>query len=98
MTYAKIPMGPGYQVQFAERIRREAGIATAAVGMITEAAQANEIVAEGEADLVLLARGMLRDPYWAVHAAAALGEAASWPKQYLRAAPQKSPARTPVIR
>ena len=93
---ATIPVGPGFQVQFAERIRREAGIATAAVGLITEAAQANEIVAEGKADLVLLAREMLRDPYWAVHAAAALGEAASWPKQYLRAAPHKSPARGAV--
>jgi 2,4-dienoyl-CoA reductase-like NADH-dependent reductase (Old Yellow Enzyme family) len=93
---AQIPVGPGFQVQFAERIRREAGIATAAVGLITEAAQANEIVAEGKADLVLLAREMLRDPYWAVHAAAALGEAASWPKQYLRAAPHKSPARGAV--
>ena len=92
----QIPIGPGYQVQFAERIRREAGIATAAVGMITEAAQANEIVAEGKADLVLLAREMLRDPNWAVHAAQALGEPASWPKQYLRAAPQKSPSREPV--
>jgi 2,4-dienoyl-CoA reductase-like NADH-dependent reductase (Old Yellow Enzyme family) len=93
---AQIPLGPGYQVQFAERIRREAGIATAAVGMITEAAQANEIVAEGKADLVLLAREMLRDPYWAVHAAQSLGEAASWPKQYLRAAPEKSRARKGV--
>jgi 2,4-dienoyl-CoA reductase-like NADH-dependent reductase (Old Yellow Enzyme family) len=93
---AQIPVGPGYQVQFAERIRREAGIATAAVGMITEAAQANEIVAGGKADLVLLAREMLRDPYWAVHAAAALGEAASWPKQYLRAAPHKSLAREAI--
>jgi 2,4-dienoyl-CoA reductase-like NADH-dependent reductase (Old Yellow Enzyme family) len=98
VPYAQIPMGPGFQVQFAERIRREAGIATAAVGMITEAAQANEIVAEGKADLVLLAREMLRDPYWAVHAAAVLGEAASWPKQYLRAAPQKSPVREAVGR
>ena len=93
---AQIPLGPGYQVQFAERIRREAGVATAAVGLITEPAQANEIVAEGKADLVLLAREMLRDPYWAVHAANSLGEAASWPKQYLRAAPQKSVAREAV--
>jgi 2,4-dienoyl-CoA reductase-like NADH-dependent reductase (Old Yellow Enzyme family) len=56
--------------------------------------QANAIVANGEADLVLLARQMLRDPYWPLHAAAALGETVSWPKQYLRAAPQASPART----
>jgi 2,4-dienoyl-CoA reductase-like NADH-dependent reductase (Old Yellow Enzyme family) len=95
---AQIPVGPGYQVPFAERIRREGAIATAAVGMITEAAQANEIVAEGKADLVMLAREMLRDPNWPVHAAAALGEAASWPKQYLRAAPPKSPPREPVGR
>ncbi len=91
---AKIPAAPGFQVGFAARIRREAGIATAAVGLITEPAQANAIVAEGEADLVFLARAMLRDPYWAVHAAAALGEPASWPKQYLRAAPQGSTARS----
>ncbi len=91
---AKIPAAPGFQVQFAARIRREAGIATAAVGLITEPAQANAIVAEGEADLVFLARAMLRDPYWPVHAAATLGEQASWPKQYLRAAPQGSTARS----
>jgi 2,4-dienoyl-CoA reductase-like NADH-dependent reductase (Old Yellow Enzyme family) len=90
---AKIPAAPGFQVGFAARIRREAGIATAAVGLITEPAQANAIVAEGEADLVFLARAMLRDPYWPVHAAATLGEQASWPKQYLRAAPQGSTAR-----
>ena len=91
---AKIPAAPGFQVQFAARIRREAGIATAAVGLITEPAQANAIIAEGEADLVFLARAMLRDPYWPVHAAATLGEQASWPKQYLRAAPQGSTARS----
>jgi 2,4-dienoyl-CoA reductase-like NADH-dependent reductase (Old Yellow Enzyme family) len=93
---AKIPVGPGYQVGFAGRIRRQAGIATAAVGLITEPAQANEIIANGDADLVLLARAMLRDPYWAVHAAAALGDALSWPKQYLRAAPLHSPQRVAV--
>ncbi len=90
---AKIPVGPGYQVPFAARIRREAGIATAAVGMITEPAQANRIVTEGEADMVLLAREMLRDPYWTVHAAAALNQTASWPEQYLRAAPAHAVAR-----
>ena len=95
---AKIPVAPGYQVGFAARIRREAGIATAAVGLIAEPAQANAIVAEGEADLVFLARAELRDPYWPVHAAAALGESASWPTQYLRAAPHGSPARTAVAR
>ena len=91
---AKIPAAPGYQVGFAARIRREAGIATAAVGLITEPAQANAIIAEGEADFVFLARAMLRDPYWPVHAAAALEEQTSWPKQYLRAAPPGSPARS----
>ena len=95
---AKIPVAPGFQVQFAARIRREAGIATAAVGLITEPAQANAVIAEGEADLVLLAREMLRDPYWPVHAAAALGEQASWPVQYLRAAPHASAARTAITR
>jgi 2,4-dienoyl-CoA reductase-like NADH-dependent reductase (Old Yellow Enzyme family) len=95
---AKIPLAPGYQVAFAARIRREAGIATAAVGLITEPAQANDLIAEGEADFVFLARAMLRDPYWPVHAAAALGETVSWPKQYLRAAPQGSPARPAVAR
>jgi 2,4-dienoyl-CoA reductase-like NADH-dependent reductase (Old Yellow Enzyme family) len=64
--------------------------------MITEPKQANAIIEEGQADLVLLAREMLRDPYWAVHAAAALSEAASWPIQYLRAAPLHSPARAPL--
>jgi 2,4-dienoyl-CoA reductase-like NADH-dependent reductase (Old Yellow Enzyme family) len=93
VPHAKIPAAPGYQVEFASRIRREAGIATAAVGLITESAQANAIIADGEADLVFLAREMLRDPYWPVHSAAALGEQASWPKQYLRAAPQGSTAR-----
>jgi len=67
------------------------------VGMITDAAQANGIVAAGEADLVLLAREFLRDPYWPVHAAAVLGETASWPAQYLRAAPHGSVAR-PVVK
>ena len=95
---ARIPVGPGFQVPFAARIRNEAGIPTAAVGMITEPAQADAIVAEGKADLVLLARELLRDPYWPVHAAIALAEPASWPAQYLRAAPQHSPARNPVNR
>jgi 2,4-dienoyl-CoA reductase-like NADH-dependent reductase (Old Yellow Enzyme family) len=94
----QIPLAPGYQVEFAARIRREAGIATAAVGLITDPAQANAIIANGEADLILLARAMLRDPYWAVHAGAALGETASWPRQYLRAAPQDSTERTPIQR
>jgi len=95
---AKVPVAPGYQVGFASRIRRETGIATAAVGLITEPAQANAIIAEGEADLVFLGRAILRDPYWPVHAAAALGEQASWPKQYLRAAPPGSVTRAVTAR
>jgi len=85
---ASIPLGPGYQVPFAERVRREAGVLTAAVGLITDALQAEAIVSEGRADLVLLARGMLRDPYWPLHAAAELGVDLPWPSQYLRAKPQ----------
>lgn len=94
----KIPLEPGYQVSFAGRIRREASVATAAVGLITEPEQANVIIAEGEADLVLLARAELRDPYWPLHAAAALGQTAHWPVQYLRAAPQGSGKREGVER
>ena len=83
---AKIPVGPGFQVPFAERIRREAGVATAAVGLITEPAQADAIVRQGQADVVLLARQFLRDPYWPRHAARALGNAAAVtpPEQYGR--------------
>ncbi|MES1166491.1 MAG: oxidoreductase, partial [Pseudomonadota bacterium] len=87
VPHAKIPVGPGYQVPFAERIRREAGIATAAVGLITEARQADDIVRTGQADVVLLARELLRDPYWPAHAARVLGQAAAVPppRQYARA-------------
>jgi 2,4-dienoyl-CoA reductase-like NADH-dependent reductase (Old Yellow Enzyme family) len=85
VPYAKIPNEPGYQVPFAEAIRREAGIATGAVGLITEAKQAEQIVASGQADVVLLARELLRDPYWALHAAKVLGVEMEWPKQYRRA-------------
>jgi 2,4-dienoyl-CoA reductase-like NADH-dependent reductase (Old Yellow Enzyme family) len=95
---ATIPVGPAFQTPFAARIRAEAAIPTAAVGMITDPKQANAIIADGHADLVFLAREMLRDPYWPLHAAAALGEPASWPVQYLRAAPSHSPARTPIPR
>ena len=84
----KIPVGPGYQVPFATAIRREAGVATGAVGLITEPAQANAIVEQGQADVVLLAREMLRDPYWALHAAQRLGVKVDWPVQYERAAPR----------
>jgi 2,4-dienoyl-CoA reductase-like NADH-dependent reductase (Old Yellow Enzyme family) len=83
----KIPVGPGFQVPFAERIRQDVGIATAAVGFITEAKQADDIVRSGRADVVLLARELLRDPYWPAHAAKALGQADKLPAppQYARA-------------
>ncbi|HXH92024.1 MAG TPA: NADH:flavin oxidoreductase/NADH oxidase [Thermoanaerobaculia bacterium] len=82
---AKIILGPGYQVPFARAIRAEAGVATAAVGLITEAHQADEIVASGSADAVMLARELLRNPYWPLHAARALGAEVKWPPQYERA-------------
>jgi 2,4-dienoyl-CoA reductase-like NADH-dependent reductase (Old Yellow Enzyme family) len=91
-----MPLGPGYQTPFAERIRREAQIPTGAVGMITSAAQAEHILRTGQADLVLLARELLREPYWPLHAAQELGDSASWPAQYLRAAPQGSREREPL--
>lgn len=90
---ARIPAGPGFQSEFAARIRRDAGIATAAVGMITAPAQADHLVRSGQADLVLLGRELLRDPYWPLHAAQALGRSVAWPNQYLRAAPQGSQGR-----
>jgi 2,4-dienoyl-CoA reductase-like NADH-dependent reductase (Old Yellow Enzyme family) len=82
-----IPVGPGYQVPFAERIRKDAGIVAIAIGLITEAGQAEKIVAEGKADMVALARGFLWDPRWAWHAALELGAAPRIPPQYLRARP-----------
>ncbi len=81
----RIPFGAGFQVPFAAKIRAEAGIATGAVGYITEPAQAEQIVATGQADVVFLARQMLRDPYWPLHAAQALRVDVPWPNQYLRA-------------
>ena len=98
VPYAQVQVGPAYQAPFAARIREEAGIPTAAVGMITDPHQADAIVAEGRADLVFLARELLRDPYWPLHTAAALGESASWPAQYLRAAPAHSPTRSAIRR
>ena len=86
----QIAVGPGYQVPFAECVRREAGILTAAVGLITTAEQAEAILAAGQADLIVMARQFLRDPYFPLHAAEALGhpDAAPWPVQYLRAKPR----------
>ena len=85
VPYQKIPLGPGYQVPFAERIRKETGILTGAVGMITEVQQAEEILTRGQADLILLARESLRQPYFALKAAKLLGDEIGWPLQYLRA-------------
>ena len=92
---ADIPTGPGYQTQFAERVRKEAGIPSGAVGMITDAAQAEHVLRTGQADLVLLARELLRDPYWPLNAAEALREKVSWPPQYVRAAHRDTPLRKP---
>jgi 2,4-dienoyl-CoA reductase-like NADH-dependent reductase (Old Yellow Enzyme family) len=78
---ARIPVAKGYQVPFARRIRDEAKIATGAVGMITECSYANEIITGGDADLVFIARELLREPYWALKAQQALGEEPSWPLQ-----------------
>jgi len=86
---ARVPLAPGYQVPFAAAIRERAGTLTGAVGLLTEPAQADAVVAEGKADIVLLARQMLRDPYWPLHAAVALGDEAPWPVQYLRARPSR---------
>jgi len=83
--YAKIPWRPGYQVAFAERIKKEAGILTSAVGLITEVQQAEHILKKGEADLILLGRESLREPYFAMKAAANLGDDITWPLQYQRA-------------
>lgn len=85
---ADIPVEPGYQVPFARRVRAEAGIPAGAVGLITEPKQAEEIIAEGSADVVLLGRELLRDPHWPLRAAYELGDDGSelWPAQYRRAA------------
>jgi 2,4-dienoyl-CoA reductase-like NADH-dependent reductase (Old Yellow Enzyme family) len=80
-----IPVGPGYQVRFAELIKKEASILTGAVGMITTAHQAEEVLANGQADMIIMARQSLRDPYFPLHAARELGAQVDWPSQYLRA-------------
>lgn len=82
---AEIPLGPGYQVPFAEQVRARTGLPTGAVGLITGAAQAEAVLQEGRADVVLLARELLRDPYWPNRAIAELGGRAPWPAQYERA-------------
>jgi 2,4-dienoyl-CoA reductase-like NADH-dependent reductase (Old Yellow Enzyme family) len=87
-SHQKITIGPGYQVPFSRRIRQEADVTTAAVGLITDPEQAEAIVRDGDADLVLLARELLRNPRWPLLAAHALGDAGSWPSQYERARPR----------
>ena len=96
VPHAKVPVGPGYQTPFAEQIRRESRIMTGAVGMITSSVQAERIIATGQADAVLMAREFLRDPYWPSRAARELGQAISWPVQYLRAVPESAKARVPM--
>jgi 2,4-dienoyl-CoA reductase-like NADH-dependent reductase (Old Yellow Enzyme family) len=96
VSRATIPAGAGYQTHFAEQIRREAGIMTGAVGMITSPAQAEHVIGTGQADAVLIAREFLRDPYWPLRAAAELRQSISWPTQYLRAAPADAQARVPA--
>jgi 2,4-dienoyl-CoA reductase-like NADH-dependent reductase (Old Yellow Enzyme family) len=93
---AQIPVGPGYQTPFAERIRREAKILTGAVGMITGPAQADHIIRTGQADVAIIAREFLRDPYWPLRAARDLGYPVPWPVQYVRAAPHGTKARVPA--
>ena len=90
---AKIPAGPGFQTEFAARVRRETGLPTAAVGLITSPEQADHIVRSGQADVVLVGREILRNPTWPLQAAQALGRSVPWPAQYLRAAPAGAVAR-----
>jgi 2,4-dienoyl-CoA reductase-like NADH-dependent reductase (Old Yellow Enzyme family) len=96
VAQARIPLGPGYQTRFAEQIRREAGILTGAVGMITSPFQAEHIIGTDQADAVIIAREFLRNPYWPLRAARELGQPISWPIQYLRAAPEGSQSRVAV--
>ena len=85
----QIPISPGYQVQFAEKIKEATGVLTGAVGLITSAKQAEEILDAQQADLIFLARALLRDPHFPLHAAMELGDDVPWPKQYERAKPRK---------
>ncbi len=98
VAQVRIPVGTGYQTPFAEQIRREAGIMSGALGMITSPVQAEHIIATGQGDAVVIARELLRDPYWPLRAARELGQAISWPVQYLRAAPEGTKARSPLDR
>jgi 2,4-dienoyl-CoA reductase-like NADH-dependent reductase (Old Yellow Enzyme family) len=92
---SRIPVGPGYQTPFAERIRREVNVLTGAVGMITGPAQADHIIRTGQADVAIMAREFLRDPYWPLRAARELGYPIPWPVQYMRGAPPGTKARVP---
>jgi 2,4-dienoyl-CoA reductase-like NADH-dependent reductase (Old Yellow Enzyme family) len=92
---ASIPLGPGYQVPFAARVKADVGIPTMAVGMIREPRLAEEIVASGKADMVALARGMLYEPRWVWRAAEELGAEAAYPPQYARGAPERWPQAFP---
>jgi 2,4-dienoyl-CoA reductase-like NADH-dependent reductase (Old Yellow Enzyme family) len=85
VSHAKIPVGPGYQVPFAERIKKETGIFTGAVGMITDIKQAEDILEKGQADLIIIARASLREPYFGLHGAKITGDDIDWPLQYQRA-------------
>ena len=96
VPHAVIPATPGYQTPFAQRIRQAAEVMTGAVGLITSPVQADQIVATGEADAILMAREFLRDPFWPLRAAGELKQPISWPVQYLRAAPRDAQARVPV--
>ncbi len=89
LPHIRIPLGPGYQVPLAKAVREDADIPTGAVGLITSATQAEDILKSGAADLIFLARQLLRDPYFPLHAAAELGEDIAWPPQYERAKPKK---------
>lgn len=89
VPYAKIPVGAGYQISFSQKVRHDANILTGGVGMITQPMQADQIIRSGQADLVIIAREFLRDPYWALHAAREVHQDVPWPKQYERAKPTR---------
>ena len=95
---AQIPVGPGYQTPFAEKIRRQAEVRTGAVGLITSASQADQMIRNGQADLIFIAREFLRDPYWPINAAHQLHRTISWPAQYLRAAARDTRKRESLAR
>lgn len=88
VPFAKIPVGPGYQTPFAAEVRSKAAIATGAVGFITDPVQAEQILTTGQADVIIIARELLRDPYWPLHAAKTFHVDAPWPRQYQRAKPR----------